>query len=213
MYSIYTLSRDFLSLLGRAQSLRLDERHPMCPHVSVQVALRFKLLAAHFAPGAHGPVVVLHRDVQLVFPLALVVVVLPPSVVAAEALRLLQSMDDEEVAGLRAVGGVAEAALLTLEGRAVGLVLGNVLVESGDVLGGEAADGALVNFEDVHLQPLERLRVGASQVEPRRPHVLFCFPLGVDGLRGRLQRQIRSIRRISPETFNSRAQPYRRLVR
>lgn len=61
------------------------------------------------------------------------------------------------MSGQRTVGGVAEAALLTLVGRAIGLVLGNVLVESRDVLGGEAADGTLVNFKDVHLEPLQWL--------------------------------------------------------
>ena len=135
-----------MSLLRRAQSLRLYERHPMCPHVSVQVSLRLEHLPAHFAFCIWRPI----WNVQLVLPLTLVVVLAPP-VVSSETLRLLQPMDNEEVSGQRAVGGVAQAALLTLVGRAVRLVLGNVLVESCDVLGGEAADGTLVNFKDVHL--------------------------------------------------------------
>lgn len=123
----------------------------MCPHVSVQVALSLEHPAAHFAFGARCPV----RHLQLVLPLALVVVVVPaPSVEPGEALRLLQPVDDEEVPGQRAAGGVAQAALLTLVRRAVALVLGDVAAESRDVLGGPAADGALVNFKDVHLEPL-----------------------------------------------------------
>lgn len=61
------------------------------------------------------------------------------------------------MSGQRAVGGVAEATLLTLVGRAISPVLGNVFVESSDVLSGVAADSTLVNFEDIHLEPLQRL--------------------------------------------------------
>lgn len=125
----------------------------MCPHVGVQAPLRLKHLPAHFAPGAGRPIVVLVGNVQLVLPLALVVVRAPP-VVPAEALRLLEAMDDEEVAGERPVGGVAQAALLALVGRAVALVLGDVSVKSCEVVGGEAADSTLVNFGDVHFKPL-----------------------------------------------------------
>lgn len=125
----------------------------MCPHVGVQAPLRFKHLPAHFAPGAGRPVVVLVRNVQLVLPLTLVVI-RAPAVVPAEALRFLQAMDDEEVAGERPVGGVAQAALLALLGRAVALVLGNVSVKSCEVLGGEATHSTLVHFEDVHFEPL-----------------------------------------------------------
>lgn len=139
-----------MSLLSGAQSLRLYERHPMCPHVGIQVSLRFKHLPAHFAFGIWGPVI------QLVLSLTLIVV-LAPCVVSGEALRLLQPMDDKKVSGQRAVGGVTQAALLTLVGRAIGLVLGNVLMESPNVLSGEATDGTLVNFKDVHLEPLQRL--------------------------------------------------------
>lgn len=128
----------------------------MCPHVGVQAPLRFKHLPTHFAPGAGRPVVTLVRNVQLILPLALIVV-RAPAVVPAEPLRLLQAMDDEEVAGERAVGGVAQAALLALVGRAVALVLGNVCVKSREVLGAEAADGTLVHFEDVHFEPLQWL--------------------------------------------------------
>lgn len=124
----------------------------MCPHVGVQAPLCFKHLSTHFAPGAGRPIVVLVRNVQLILPLTLVVIHAPP-IVSAEALRLLQAMDDEEVAGERPVGGVAQAALLALVGRAVALVLGNVSVKSCEVLGGEAADGTLVHFEDVHFKP------------------------------------------------------------
>lgn len=53
--------------------------------------------------------------------------------------------------------GVAQATLLTLIGRAVRLVLGNMLVERCDVLSGEAADCTLVDFKDVHLESLQRL--------------------------------------------------------
>lgn len=156
----------------------------MRPHVSVQMSLRFKHLPAHFAFGARRAVVVLVRDVQLVLPLALLVLLAPP-VVSGEALRLLQPMHDEEVSGQRAVGGVAQAALLTLVGGAVGLVLGNVLVESGDVFGGEAAHGALVDFEDVHLESLQRLRVGSPGVQTWRPLSLFCLPFGAQALQKR----------------------------
>lgn len=138
-----------MSLLSRDQSLRLYERHPVCPHVSIQVSLRFKHLPAHLAFGIWCPVC----NIQLVLSLALIVV-LAPSVVSGETMRLLQPMDDKEVSGQRAVGGVAEATLLTLVAQAIGLVLGNVLMESCDVLSGEAADGTLVNFKDVHLEPL-----------------------------------------------------------
>lgn len=70
----------------------------MCPHVGVQAPLRLKHLPTHFALGAGCPVLVLVRHIQLILPLTLVVVRAPP-VVPAEALRLLQPMDDEEVAG------------------------------------------------------------------------------------------------------------------
>lgn len=153
----------------------------MCPHVSIQVSFRFKHLPAHFAFGVGRPVVVLVRNIQLILSLTLIVV-LAPSVVAAETLRLLQPMDDEEVSGQRAVGGVAQAALLALVGRAVGLVLGNVLVKSRDVLCGEAADGALVNFKDVHLEPLQRLRVRGPGVQTWRTLILFWLPFGAEGL-------------------------------
>ena len=76
------------------------------------------------------------------------------------------------------MGGVAQAALLTLIGRSVRLVLGNVLVEGSDILGGEAADSTLVNFEDVHLEPLQRLQVGAPGVQTRRPFIFVWLPLG-----------------------------------
>lgn len=125
----------------------------MCPHVGVQASLCFKHLPTHFAAGARRPAVVLVRHVQLILPLTLVVV-RASAVAPGETLRLLQPMDDEEVAGERAVGGVAQAALLALVGRAVALVLGNVSVESSEVLGGEAADSTLVHFGDVHFQPL-----------------------------------------------------------
>jgi len=149
--------------------------------VSVQVPLGFKHTPAHFAFGTRCPVC----NVQLVLPPTLVVV-LAPSGVAAEALRLLQPVDDEEVSGQRAAGGEARAALRTLVGRAVGLVLGNVLVENRGVLGGEAADGTLVDFEDVHLEPLQRLRVGAPGVQARRPFFLCLLPLGAEGLERRV---------------------------
>lgn len=125
----------------------------MCPHVGVQASLRLKHLPTHFAPGARRPAVILVRHVQLILLLTLGVV-RASAVAPGEALRLLQPMDDEEVAGERAVGGVAQAALLALVGRAVALVLGNVSVESGEVLGGEAADSTLVHFGDVHFEPL-----------------------------------------------------------
>lgn len=87
----------------------------MCPHVGVQAPLGFKHLPTHFAPGAGRPIVVLVGSVQLILPLTLVVICAPP-VVPAEALRLLQAMDDEEVAGERPVGGVAQTTLLALVG-------------------------------------------------------------------------------------------------
>lgn len=126
----------------------------MCPHVDVQASLRFKHLPTHFAPCAGRPAIVLVPDIQLVLPLALVIAGGASAVVPGEALRLLHAMDDEEVAGERAVGGVAQAALLALVGRAVALVLRNVSVESGEVLAGEAADSTLVDFGDVHFEPL-----------------------------------------------------------
>lgn len=125
----------------------------MCPHVGVEAPLCFKHLPTHFAPGAGRPILVLVCNVQLILPLTLVVIH-PPPVVPAEALRLFQAMDDEEVAGERPVGGVTQAALLALVGRAIALVLGNVCVKSCEVLGGEAADRTLVHFEDVHFEPL-----------------------------------------------------------
>lgn len=87
----------------------------MCPHVSIQVSLRFKQLPTHFALGIRCPVIVLVCNVQLVLSLTFVVV-LAPSVVSAKTLRLLKPMDDKEVSGQRAVGGVAQAALLALVG-------------------------------------------------------------------------------------------------
>lgn len=125
----------------------------MCPHVGVQAPLRFKHLPTHFAPGAGCPIVILVRNVHLILLLTLVAIRAPP-IVSAQALGLLQAMDDEEVAGKRPVGGVAQAALLALVGRAVALVLGNVSVKSCEVLAGEAADSTLVHFEDVHFEPL-----------------------------------------------------------
>lgn len=70
---------------------------------------------------------------------------------------LLQPVDDKEVSGQRAMGGVAQAAFLTLVGRAIRLVLGNVFMESRNVLSGDATDSTLVNFKDVYLEPLQRL--------------------------------------------------------
>lgn len=125
----------------------------MCPHVDIQASLCFKHLPTHFAPCAGRPAIVLVPDVQLILPLTLVIFG-ASAVVPGEALRLLHAMDDEEVAGERAVGGVAQAALLALVGRAVALVLRNVSVESGEVLAGEAADSTLVDFGDVHFEPL-----------------------------------------------------------
>lgn len=167
-----------LSLLRRAQSLRLYEGHPVRPHVRVQIPFRFEHLPAHFAFGVRRPV----GEVQLVLSLALVVAAAASSVAPRQALRLLQPVDDEEVSGQRRVGGVAEAALPTLEGRAVELVLREVLVEGGDVLGGETADGALVNFEDVHLELLQRLRVGAPGAQAGRPLIVLLLPLLAEGL-------------------------------
>lgn len=72
----------------------------MCPHVSVQVSLRFKQLPTHFALGIWCPVVVLVCNIQLVLSLTfVVVVVLAPSVVSGKTRRLLQPMDDKEVSG------------------------------------------------------------------------------------------------------------------
>lgn len=67
-------------LLGGAQSFRLYERHPMCPHVSVQVSLCLKQLPADFALGIWCPVVVFIRNIQLVLSLTFVVVVFAPAV-------------------------------------------------------------------------------------------------------------------------------------
>ena len=118
----------------------------------VQFPLRVKRLPAHFAFGVWRPVVVFVRHVRLVLVAA------APSVAPGETLRLFQPMDDEAVSGQRGVRGVAEAALLTLVRRSVRLVLGKVLVEGADVLAGEAANGALVNFENVDFELLQRLR-------------------------------------------------------
>lgn len=57
---------------------------------------------------------------------------------------------------------VAEAALAALVGRAVRLVLRDVLVELQQVLRGEAAHGALVHLEHIDLQLLQGLRDGSS---------------------------------------------------
>lgn len=148
------------------KSLCFDEGHPMCPHVSIKLPLCFKHLAAHFTFRIRRPVFVLVSNIQLVFSLTLFVLFAPP-VVPAQTLRLLQPMDDEEMPGQRAVGCVAQAALLTLIRGAVGLVLWDVFVESSDVLSGEAADGTFVKFDDVHLQPLQRLQPGAPGGQTR----------------------------------------------
>lgn len=158
----------------------------MCPHVSIQVSLRFKHLPTHFAFGIWCPITVLVCNIQLVLSLTL------PPVVSDETMRLLQPMDDEEVSGQRAVWGVAQAALLTLVGRAIRLVLGNVLVESCDVFSGEAADGTLMNFKDVHLEPLQRPWVGAPGIQTWRPLVLFWLPFGAEGLQKRLKWLVRN---------------------
>lgn len=154
--------------------------------MGVQASLRLKRLPTHFAPGAGRPVLVLVADVQLVLPLTLVAALRPPPAVPAEALRLLQPVDDEEVAGERPVGGVAQAALLALVGRAAAPVLGDVAVEGGQVLGGEAADGALVHVGDVPFEPLRRLRLGGPGVQSQELVSVLFFGLsfGTEGLRG-----------------------------
>ena len=184
MYSMLfaMLKSEFFSLLSSTQSLRLDKGHSMCPHVSVQVSLSFKHLPTHFAFGVGFPIVVLVRNVQLVLPVNLIIIIPAPSVVSGEAVRLLQPMIDEEVSGQWSVGGVAQAALLTLEGRAIGLVLGNVFVESGDVLWGEPTNRTLVNFGDVHLEPLQRLWVWSPGVQTWRSLILLWLPLWAGGL-------------------------------
>lgn len=90
----------------------------MCPHVSVQLSLRFKHLPTNFALCVRCPIIVLVCNIQLVLSLTFIVI-LAPSIVSGKALWLFQSMDDKEVSGQRAVGGVAQAALLTLVGRAI----------------------------------------------------------------------------------------------
>lgn len=70
---------------------------------------------------------------------------------ASESLGFLHLVHDEQVSGQGVVRGVAQAAFTALEGRDVGLVLRNVLVETHDVLGGEATHGAFVCFEDIDL--------------------------------------------------------------
>ncbi len=60
-------------------------------------------------------------------------------------------MHDEQVSGEGVVRGVAQTAFTALEGRDVGLVLGNVLVEMHNVLCGEATYCAFVCLKDVDL--------------------------------------------------------------
>ena len=202
-----------LSLLSRAQSLWLYERHPMCPHVSVQVSLRFKILPTNFAFGVWRPVVVLICNIQLVLSLTLVVV-FAPSVVPDEALWLLQPMHDKEVSGQWAVRGVAQATLLTLIGRAVRLVLRNVLVERCDVLGGEAADCTIVDFKDVHLEPLQWLWVRTPRVQAWSPVILLWLPFWAEALWWGLNLLVRNQRRTMKVTSQGVNVPqYRFLVR
>lgn len=73
------------------------------------------------------------------------------TVVTSESLGLLHLVHDEQVPGEGVVRGVAQAAFTALVGRDVGLVLGNVLVETHNVLGGEATHGTFVCFEDIDL--------------------------------------------------------------
>lgn len=72
-------------------------------------------------------------------------------------------MHDEEVPGKGDVGRIAEAAFPALVGRAVRFVLGNVFMELQKVLGREATDRALVNFENIDLQFFQRLSDGSSR--------------------------------------------------
>lgn len=181
LYKVEWVQSVVLSLFGCTQSLCLYERHPVCPHVSVQVSLGFKHLPTHLAFSIWRPVTVLVRNIQLVLSLTLLIL-LALSSIPGEAVRLLQPVNDKEVSGQRAVGGVAQAALLTLVRWAVTLVLRNVIVESGDVFGGEAADSTLVNFEDVHLKPLQWLWCGAPGVQPRTSLIIFCLPFGAEAL-------------------------------
>lgn len=125
----------------------------MRPHVGVQVPLCLEHLPTHFAFGTWCPVVILVCNVQLVLSLTLVIAS-ATSIVSAKTLRLLQPVDNKKVSGQRPWGGVAQATLLALEGGAIRLVLGNVLMESCDVLSGKAADRTFVNFEDIHFEPL-----------------------------------------------------------
>jgi len=134
--------------------------------VRVQLSLGVKRLPAHFAPRPRLPVVVLVGHVRSVFRSDVWVAVVGAGVRGAgvrtsasrQVVVVLQPVHDEEVAGQRVVGGVAEAALLALVRRAVRLVLGDVQAEGGRILGaGEAADGALVApLEDVDLGLLHR---------------------------------------------------------
>lgn len=153
----------------------------MCPHVSVQVSLRFKHLPTHLTFSVWCPIAVLISNIELVLSLTLLIF-LAPSVISAKALRLLQPVDNKEVSGQWAVGGVAQAALLTLVRWAVRLVLRNVLLERSKIFSGEAADSTLVNFEDVHLKPLQWLRDSAPGVQPWISFIIFCLPFGAEAL-------------------------------
>lgn len=104
-------------------------------------------------------------------------------------------MHDKEVSGQWAVRGVAQATLLTLIGRAVRLVLGNMLVERCDVLSGEAADCTLVDFKDVHLESLQRLWVRAPRVQAWSPVILLWLPFWAEALWWGLNWLVRNQRR------------------
>ena len=144
--------------------------------------------------------VVLVPDVRLVLPPARTVAFAVLLVGGGGGVRasapgqvvvVLQPVDDEEVARQRAVGGVAEAALLALVRRAVRLVLRDVQAEGRRVgRAAEAADGALERLGELDLRLLHRRRlwtVGAPGVQAGRPlavplFFLLWFPLGASGL-------------------------------
>lgn len=91
-----TFLSEVKSLLGCTQLLGFNECHSVRPHVSVQVSLRLKRLPTHFTFCVELPVTVLVNNIHVVFSLTLIIT-LDLSLESAQALRLPQSMNDEEM--------------------------------------------------------------------------------------------------------------------
>lgn len=118
----------------------------MCSHVRFQGTLCLKSPPAHFTRRTGRP----RRGLWGLL-------LARGGSAATQTCWLLELVHDEEVAGHGGVRGVAEATLAALEGRAVGAVLGDVLVEAHQVLCAEVAHAAAVHLAHAHFQLLQRL--------------------------------------------------------